>query len=86
MSNKEKTQTASGGIGFSGLLTIAFIVLKLTGVITWGWEWVLAPLWIPIVLVIIILLLVLGVPILIMLIRTLIKEIKYKYAQRSKNK
>ena len=33
-------------IGFIGLLTIAFIVLKLIGVITWSWIWVLAPLWI----------------------------------------
>lgn len=35
-----------GGISFSGLLTICFIVLKLTGFITWSWVWVLAPLWI----------------------------------------
>lgn len=34
------------GIGFFGLLTIAFIVLKLCGVISWSWIWVLAPLWI----------------------------------------
>lgn len=36
----------SGGIGFVGLLTIVFIVLKLVGKITWSWWWVLAPLWI----------------------------------------
>ena len=34
------------GIGFTGLLTIAFIVLKLCHQITWGWLWVLSPLWI----------------------------------------
>lgn len=33
-------------IGFAGLLTIAFIVLKLTGFISWPWVWVLSPLWI----------------------------------------
>lgn len=33
-------------IGFAGLLAIVFIVLKLTGVITWSWWWVLSPLWI----------------------------------------
>ena len=38
---------SSGGIGFLGLLTIVFIVLKLTEVITWSWWWVLSPLWIP---------------------------------------
>lgn len=34
------------GIGFTGALTIAFIVLKLTNVITWSWWWVLSPIWI----------------------------------------
>jgi membrane protein implicated in regulation of membrane protease activity len=33
-------------IGFGTLLTVAFIVLKLTGVIDWSWLWVLSPLWI----------------------------------------
>ena len=47
MANSSVTATASGGIGFGGLLTVAFIVLKLTGHISWSWVWVLAPLWIP---------------------------------------
>lgn len=34
------------GVGFCGLLTIAFIVLKLTDVIAWSWLWVLSPLWV----------------------------------------
>jgi hypothetical protein len=46
---------ASSGIGFCGLLAIAFIVLKLCNVITWSWWWVLSPLWIPIALAILIL-------------------------------
>ena len=33
-------------MGFGGLLTIAFIVLKLTHVIDWSWWWVLSPIWI----------------------------------------
>lgn len=45
MSNSTNTQSASG-IGFTGLLTILFIALKLTGVIAWSWWWVLSPLWI----------------------------------------
>lgn len=49
--SKNNTQT-SGGIGFAGLLTIVFIVLKLCKVITWSWWWVLSPLWIPITLVV----------------------------------
>ncbi len=36
----------SSGIGFVGLLTIAFIVLKLTDYIAWSWWWVLSPIWI----------------------------------------
>ena len=45
---------ASGGIGFVGLLTIAFIVLKLCGRVTWPWVWVLSPIWIAAALVIIV--------------------------------
>lgn len=48
--------TGGGGIGFCGLLTIAFIVLKLAGYITWSWWWVVAPIWISSVLVAILLL------------------------------
>ena len=44
MSNNRKTER--GGITFPGLLLVAFIVLKLTGVISWSWWWVMAPLWI----------------------------------------
>lgn len=36
----------SGGIGFFGLLTIVFIVMKILGKITWSWWWVLSPIWI----------------------------------------
>lgn len=35
-----------GGVGFSGLLTILFVALKLTHVVDWSWWWVLSPLWI----------------------------------------
>lgn len=38
---------SSSGIGFFGILTIVFIILKLTGHIAWSWWWVLAPLWMP---------------------------------------
>lgn len=34
---------SSGGIRFVGLLTIVFVVLKLTGVIDWSWWWVISP-------------------------------------------
>jgi fatty acid desaturase len=51
---------SSSGIGFTGLLTIVFITLKLIGTINWSWWWVLSPIWIPASLVIAILA-VLGV-------------------------
>ena len=35
--------SASGGIGFTGLLTILFVGLKLTGHINWSWWWVFSP-------------------------------------------
>ena len=35
--------SGSSGIGFTGVLTIVFVVLKLVGVITWSWWWVLSP-------------------------------------------
>lgn len=44
MKKKEKSSN-SRGIGFAGLLTIAFIVLKLCGIISWSWIWILSPLW-----------------------------------------
>ena len=50
---------SSGGIGFSGLLTIVFITLKLTGFINWSWLWVLSPIWIPLVVVICVMLIAL---------------------------
>lgn len=54
MRNENNNNANSGGIGFCGLLTIAFIVLKLCGVITWSWLWVLSPLWISTALVLLI--------------------------------
>lgn len=58
MSNS--SSSSSSGIGFGGLLTVAFIVLKLTHIIDWKWIWVLSPLWISVVLVILIFLVMLA--------------------------
>lgn len=33
-------------MGLDVILTIVFLVLKLCGVITWSWWWVLSPIWI----------------------------------------
>lgn len=35
----------SGGISTISLLGVVFVVLKLTGYITWSWWWVTLPFW-----------------------------------------
>ncbi len=47
----ESTKSASGGIGVTGLLGVAFIILKLCHVIDWSWWWVTCPFWAPFVIV-----------------------------------
>lgn len=61
------SSSASSGIGFTGLLTILFVGLKLTGVINWPWIWVLSPIWIGFSLavgIVILFLIVVGIAIL----------------------
>ena len=48
--------TNSGEIGFFGVLTIVFIVLKLLKIVTWPWAFVLIPIWLPIVIFIVLVL------------------------------
>lgn len=43
---------SSKGIGFTGLLQLAFIILKLCGVIKWSWWAVLIPTWISLGLIV----------------------------------
>lgn len=50
----QSNNTSSSGIGFTGLLTILFIGLKLTGYIAWSWWWVLSPIWISILIFILV--------------------------------
>ena len=49
---------SSGGISFTGALTILFIGLKLSHVINWSWWWVLSPIWISFLIVCAIILIV----------------------------
>ena len=58
---EKSSSSSSAGIGFAGLLTVAFVVLKLCHVINWSWWWVLAPLWISFLLGISILAIVLAI-------------------------
>ena len=52
----ENNTTVSGGITFTEMLQVAFIVLKLMHVINWKWIWVLAPTWISFLVSIVIIL------------------------------
>lgn len=65
------------GISFTGLLTVAFIVLKLCGVISWSWWWVLSPIWISVGLVIGVLLII-GIVLLIIILCGTIKDNREK--------
>lgn len=42
----ENKTSSSNGIGFTGLLTIVFITLKLLNKIEWSWWWIISPIWI----------------------------------------
>lgn len=49
----QKIVYTQGGSSLLTVLTVVFIVLKITGttvVATWSWWWVLAPIWIPVVI------------------------------------
>lgn len=50
---------SGGGVSLGTALTVAFVVLKLMGIIHWSWLWVLSPLWIPLIVVGVLLLLML---------------------------
>ena len=55
LNKKERVIEKQSGIGFTGLLTLIFITLKLTGYITWSWVWVLSPIWITFLIVFVVL-------------------------------
>jgi hypothetical protein len=61
----DTSSSSSGGIGFFGLLGVAFIVLKLTHVINWSWWWVTIPLWGGALLTIVVLLLIAFIALLV---------------------
>ena len=49
------SSSSSSGISFPGALTVLFVGLKLTNVITWSWWWVLSPIWISLSLAVVVL-------------------------------
>lgn len=59
---ESSSSNTSGGISFLGMLAVAFITLKLCGIISWSWWWVLLPLYGPLAILILLIgfLLILG--------------------------
>ncbi len=53
-----QNSNSNRGIGITGILTIVFIVLKLTKQINWSWLWVLSPIWITVIMAFLIVLIV----------------------------
>lgn len=58
---KNSKSSSGSSMGFMGALTVAFIILKLCGVIKLSWLWVLAPAWISVLLGIVIIIIMLSV-------------------------
>ena len=54
-----RDKKTSSGLGVLDVLVVIFIVLKLLGVITWSWVWVLSPIWIQLVIVAIVFIVIL---------------------------
>lgn len=54
-----------GGMSSGTLLQVVLIILKLAGVISWSWVWVLAPLWISF-----------GIMALLLLVLLIVKKVK----------
>ena len=64
MSNKNNSSSVGTVIGFTGLLTMVFITLKLLGKITWSWLWVLSPIWIDVGIICIVLIIMFAIALL----------------------
>ena len=54
-----RDKKTTSGLGLLDVLVVIFIVLKLLGVITWSWVWVLSPIWIQLVIVAIVFIVIL---------------------------
>lgn len=68
--SKSDSGANSAGTIVSGMLGVAFVVLKLCGVINWSWWWVTAPFWGMLAIVIAIL----AVVAIVWLVRTIIAK------------
>jgi len=56
MSENNNSSSSSSSVGVLGLLGVAFVVLKLCGVINWSWWYVTLPFWGPLAILAVVLL------------------------------
>ena len=47
-------------VGFTGILTIVFIILKLTGVLAWSWWWIFSLIWLPVAFIVVLYIIVIA--------------------------
>jgi hypothetical protein len=47
-----KTKTVNVSFPLGSIMTVIFVIAKLTGLITWSWIWVLGLLWIPLAILV----------------------------------
>lgn len=58
----DKKSSTSSGLGFTSVLQLIFITLKLLKVINWSWAWVLAPTWISLAIVLLVIGIIFALP------------------------
>lgn len=74
---EKKTVTTTSGIGLIGLgfiVSLVFMILKLTGVIAWSWFWVAFPLMVAVGLTLVLTILVLLVALIICIATAIINS------------
>ena len=62
MPSASSSAAPAGGVALPGLLTLLFIALKLLGVVSWSWLWVLSPMWISLCLIILVVAVIILAP------------------------
>ena len=67
-------------LGFVEALLVIFIILKVTGQLTWPWLWILSPLWITLSLMLVVILLSI-ILVIVMALLDYLEERKRKYEE-----
>ena len=51
---EKRMKEKRSGLTLADLFLVAFVVLKLCGLINWSWWWVLSPIWISVIITIVV--------------------------------